>query len=285
MLPNGAPTEIAQTPHSRGGAWTSSGTIVYAPDLVLSGLSRIPAGGSHAEPATLLDASRGETGHGWPVALPDGIHFLYHVKSVDAARRGIYLGRVDRPAARAGEPLFYAESGVAYLPRAGSDEGDLVYLVNGRVEVRRFDNASLSVAANARTVNFLPTEPTLRSSVMVTASAGVMAFADSVIPSGNRLASIAMNGKDLRLWDKADAHNWPRVSPDGRLIARARMDEGRSQPDIWVEDLERGTAYSAIKTLDPDMSPVWSPDGRQLAFVTGGMRIVPSQLRVLLLAP
>jgi Tol biopolymer transport system component len=45
------------------------------------------------------------------------------------------------------------------------------------------------------------------------------------------------------------------------------IDETRSQPDIWVEDLERGTVYLVLSTLEPDMAPVWSPNGRQLAFV------------------
>jgi Tol biopolymer transport system component len=268
-LPNGAPALVAEAPYGRGGTWTSSGTIVYGPDLVLSGLNRIQVNGGKPEPATLLDTSRGETGHVWPVALPDGIHFLYFVRSLQADRRGIYLGRIDRPAQHAGERLFFSDAGAAYVPRAGSDEADLVYLANGRVEARRFNNASLTAAATARTVEFLPSRFTLRGPIAVSASDGVMAFTDSVVPSGNQLASRAMAGKDLRLWENADAHNWPRVSPDGKQIARAHMDETRSQPDIWVEDLERGTVYPVLKTLEPDMAPVWSPDGRQLAFVTG----------------
>ena len=91
------------------------------------------------EPLTLLDESRAETSHWWPVALPDGVHFLYLVRSLDDERRGIYLGRADQPAAHAGERLFYAESSVAYLPIAGSDEAELVYMANGRVESRRFN--------------------------------------------------------------------------------------------------------------------------------------------------
>jgi len=96
-----------------------------------------------------------------------------------------------------------------------------------------------------------------------------MAFADSIIPAAIRLASVKMDGKDLRLWDAAPAHNWPRVSPDGRLIARTHIDATFSQPDIWIEDLERGTVYPALKTLQADMSPTWSHDGRKLAFATG----------------
>jgi Tol biopolymer transport system component len=268
-LPNGAPTPVADAHVGRGGTWTSSGTIVFAPDVILSGLIRVPAEGGMPEPATLLDASRGETSHWWPVALPDGIHFLYYVRSIDADHRGIYIGRVDRPAASAGKRLFYSESGTAYLPRAGSNEAELVYLANGRVEVRRFDNASLVAAASPRTIDFLPSEFTLRGSVMVSASDGVMAFTDTVVQSGNRLASLTLDGKAPRNWEALDAHNWPRVSPDGRLIARTHIDDTRSQPDVWVEDLERGTVYPVLKSQEPDMSPVWSPDGRQLAFVTG----------------
>jgi dipeptidyl aminopeptidase/acylaminoacyl peptidase len=191
------------------------------------------------------------------------------VRSIHAERRGVYLARVDRPAAQAGERLFHAESGVAYLPRAGSREVDLVYLVDGHVEARRFDTVSLKAAPTAHTLDFLPAEFTLNGPVMVTASESVMAYTESAVPSGNQLVSITLDGKDLRSWPAAMAHNWPRVSPDGRLIARPRMDETRSQPDMMVEDLERGTIYPVLKTLEPDMSPVWSPDGRQLAFVTG----------------
>jgi Tol biopolymer transport system component len=268
-LPGGAPTELAAAPHGRGGAWLKSGTIVFAPDLVRAGLSRVSAASGDAVPATLLDRSRGETGHLWPVALPDGVHFLYFVKSIRDDRRGIYLGRADQPAARAGERLFYADSGVAILPHPGSRAADLVYLAHGRVEARRFDNAGLTSAADARTIEFLPSEYALRTAIMVSASEDVMAFAGSTLPSGNRLASVALDGTGARVWDLADAHGWPRVSPDGKRIARGHMDETRSQPDIWIEDLERGTVYPVLKNLDPDMGPVWSPDGRQLAFVTG----------------
>ena len=213
--------------------------------------------------------SRGETSHWWPVALPDGIHFLYLVRSVNDDHRGIYIGRLDRPAARAGERLFFSDSGAVYVPIAGTDEVDLIYVANGRVESRRFNHVSLTVDAHARTLDFLPAKVTVANPLLVSASNDVMAFAETIIPAAMELVSVNLDGKDLRLWEGAPAHNWPRVSPDGRLLARQHIDATLSQPDIWVEDLERGTVYPVLKTLEPDMSPVWSPDGRQLAFVTG----------------
>ena len=268
-LPNGAPAIVTDAPAGRGGTWTASGVMVFGPDLILSGLSRVSADGGNAEPATLLDLSQGETAHQWPVALPDGVHFLYFVRAVNPARRGIYLGRLDRPAAPATVPLFHSDSGAVYVPLAGTEQGDLLYFFEGRVEARRFDPVSLRASANARTVDFLPDENSLSNPVMVSASADVMAFAESVVPSGNLVASFTMSGESLRTWEKSEAQNWPRVSPDGQLLARQHIDETRSQPDIWVEDLERGTVYPVTRTIEPDMAPVWSPDGRQLALVTG----------------
>jgi serine/threonine protein kinase len=268
-LPHGAPAVAADAPAARGGTWAASDVIIFAPDAILSGLSRVPAAGGAAEPATLLDVSLGDSSHWWPVALPDGVHFLYFVRSINDDRRGIYLGRVDRPATDAGEPLFRADSGAVYVPLPGTDEGELFYFFDGRVQVRRFDLARLTASANARTVAFTPGENTLGNPMMMSASPDLLAFVESVVPSEDRLASYAMSGELLRIQEEAQNQNWPRLSPDGRLLARTRIDETRTKQDIWVEDLERGTQHPVTSAMEPNMFPVWSPDGRQLAFVTG----------------
>lgn len=268
-LPHGAPAVMAEAPAGRGGAWTVSDVVVFAPDAVLSGLSRVPADGGVAEPATLLDVSLGDSSHWWPVALPDGSHFLYFVRSINDERRGIYLGRIDRPATHANTPLFRADSGAVFVPLAGTDEGDLFYFRNGRLEARRFNLTHLAASANARTIAITPGANTLGNPMMLNASPDVLAFVESVIPSDGRLASYTMNGELLRIQEEAQNQNWPRLSPDGRLLARTRIDESFTKQDIWVEDLERGAQHPVTTAMEPSMFPVWSPDGRQLAFVTG----------------
>jgi serine/threonine protein kinase/Tol biopolymer transport system component len=268
-LPNGAPAVIANAPVGRGGTWFTSDTIVFAPDVILSGLSRVSAGGGAATPATLLDISLGDSSHWWPVALPDGKHFLYLVRSINDERRGIYLGRIDRPASHAVAPLFRADSGAVFVPLAGTDEGDLFYFLNGRLEARRFNMTRMTASANARTIKFTPGENTLGNPFMMSATADVLAYVESTIPSDNRLASYTMSGELLRIQEKAQNQNWPRLSPDGRLLARTRLDETSTKQDIWVEDLERGTQHPLTRAMEPDMFAVWSPDGRQLAYVTG----------------
>ena len=99
--PRGAPVPLAPTPFAYGASWNASGSILFAPDVILAGISRVSAHGGRAEPVTQLDQSSGDTSHWWPVMLPDGKHFLYHVRSTRDDRIGVYLGRVDRDRARA----------------------------------------------------------------------------------------------------------------------------------------------------------------------------------------
>ena len=142
--PGGAPVKLADAPFALGGAWNRAGVILFAPDIVLAGLRRVSAGGGRTEPATVLDVSRGDNIHSWPAFLPDGDHFLYFVRSTNDERRGVYLGRIDGPASHV-EQLFRSESGAVYVPLPGSNDGALLYVANGRIEVRRFDAARLTV--------------------------------------------------------------------------------------------------------------------------------------------
>ncbi|HSD72329.1 MAG TPA: protein kinase, partial [Thermoanaerobaculia bacterium] len=66
---------IADAANARGGAWSSRGVIVFAPNFRL-GLSRVAVSGGPATPFTRLEEGR-HTTHRWPSFLPDGKHVLY----------------------------------------------------------------------------------------------------------------------------------------------------------------------------------------------------------------
>jgi Tol biopolymer transport system component len=61
------------------------------------------------------------------------------------------------------------------------------------------------------------------------------------------------------------ARNSLRLSPDGKLVAFTRQ-EDRGQ-DVWISDLER--EVDSRLTFDGGRSPVWSPDGTEIAFLRG----------------
>ena len=268
-LAGGAPVAIADAPDGRGGAWSPSGVIVFGPHYTESALARVSADGGQVEPATLLDVSEGDNSHRWPMFLPDGIHFLYFVRASVDERRGVYLGRVDRPASRPNLPLFRSESEAVYAPVTGTNEGVLLYVANGRIEARPFDPTHLAFVGDARTIAVTAGGNTPYHTSMLSPSADVLAFASSPVPYGSRLGSVARNGEDLRISDEREAQGWPRVSPDGRRLARHRIDTVRGNPDIWVDDLERGTSVRVTTAPDQDNLHVWSPDGTRLAYQSG----------------
>jgi len=264
----GAPVMIAAAPDGRGGAWSPSGVIVFSPDLVGSALWKVSESGGRAEPITLLDLERRENSHRWPVFLPDGVHFLYFVRSSLDGRRGVYVGRVDRPASKPDAPLFLSESEAVFAPLSGSAAA-LLYVANGNIEVRRFDAERLAFTGDPQTLAIEAGGNTPYHSAMLSGSNTVLAFATSSVPYGFRLGSVNRDGSNVEFKAVRESTGWPRFSPDGRRLGIQRIDAMRGNPDIWVMDLERGTQVRVTTAPEPDMLPTWSPDGNRLAYVTG----------------
>ena len=264
-LDGGAPVEICAAPDARGGAWSPAGVIVFSPRQIESGLMRVPASGGRAEPATLLDPQHGENAHRWPEFLPDGVHFLYFVRALAAERRGVYIGRIDRAAAMPGQPLFQSESEARFAPVGSGDAGVLLSVANDRVEARPFDPRRRVLTGDPRTLALPAAGNTLHHPMMVSASAGAIAHAAGV-PLGVRLVSAGRQGDALRRSDDPAPQNWPRLSPDGRRLAYARMDVPPGRSDVWIDDLVRGTRVR-VHGNPVALMPVWSPDGERLAYL------------------
>jgi Tol biopolymer transport system component len=265
----GAPVALADAPDGRGGAWSTSGTIVFGPDFTASSLSKVPADGGPVEPATLLDGAQGENSHRYPAFLPDGIHFLFFVRAAAEARRGVYVGRIDQPAARPGTLLFQSESEVAYVPQpSGAEPGALLRVQDGRLEARPFDAGRLVLLGDGRTLPVQAGGPTPHHPSMISASAGVLVSSPSRMPFGMRLMSVDRDGGQLRVAQVDESQNYPRLSPDGQRLVLTRLDPIVGNGDIWVDDLVRGTRVRITTAPEADIFPVWSPDGTRLAYLS-----------------
>ena len=134
-------------------------------------------------------------------------------------------------------------------PQTGRGPGDLVYVRDGGIEVRAFDTAHAALAGDAHRLDAEAGGPTPYHPSMLSASSDVMAFVASSIPFGAHLGFVARNGDGFKLQPESEVQNWPRLSPDGHWLARQRIDVVRGNPDIWVEDIARGTG--ARVTTDP----------------------------------
>ena len=57
-----------------------------------------------------------------------------------------------------------------------------------------------------------------------------------------------------------------RLSPDGRRLAATLSDQGDGVADIWIYDLDRNVGSRLTFQSGNDRSPVWSADGKRVAF-------------------
>jgi Tol biopolymer transport system component len=90
-----------------------------------------------------------------------------------------------------------------------------------------------------------------------------------------QLALLDRQGKVLRRVGPVGRYGQTALSPDGTRIATRWFDTfqpgGRS--DIWVVDIASGKTTPITNDTPPDFAPMWSPDGKQIYYVsarTGG---------------
>jgi mono/diheme cytochrome c family protein len=57
-------------------------------------------------------------------------------------------------------------------------------------------------------------------------------------------------------------------SPDGSRLAVIKIDPDSDTQDVWAFDVATGKGTSITSDSAPDAAPIWSPDGRQIAYVS-----------------
>jgi Tol biopolymer transport system component len=251
----GPPQAVADAPNGRGGAWNRESVILFGLSIN-SPLMQVPASGGEPKQVTELDASR-EASHRWPQFLPDGRHFLYFILSGDPQRQGVYAGSLDSK----------QKTRLVASPVSATSGMGILLFVRERVLLgQRLDAEKLRLVGDA----FPVAEPVgvdaavYRSRVSLSQT-GVLIY-DAGGSVSRRLLWFDRSGKALRTVGPPGEYFNVDVSPDGRRVAAERRDPQTANHDIWLFDVARKA--SARFTFHPavDFLPVWSPDGRRIAF-------------------
>jgi TolB protein len=86
----------------------------------------------------------------------------------------------------------------------------------------------------------------------------------------------ADGGSERRVTDDPAQERYPDWSPDGNSLVFQSDESGRQE--LWVISREdRSSEWSAPRqlTFDGGGYPRWSPDGRWVAYLAGGLRVIP----------
>jgi DNA-binding winged helix-turn-helix (wHTH) protein len=265
VIAGGAPTVLADAPSPLGATWTDAGEIVFS-DRVTGGLSVVSAEGGAARLLTTPDTVRGELRHAWPDAIPGTDWVLLTVAyGIDAGGgdaallststrvlRHLDADATDARALPTGYLLLMRPGATAIQPldlRIQATTGPVLSLPASVVVDRRSGGAQASVAQTG--VRVAITEP----------------------PDGTSAAWLGPSGGLTPVEYSLAGLDDLAITADGRRIAGVER-RGR-RCDLWVVDTGRG-ARTRVTTAARLASPVWSPDGTELAFAVssgGPMRI------------
>jgi eukaryotic-like serine/threonine-protein kinase len=254
----GPPLSLADAPAGRGGAWSTSGVIVFAPDQ--SGpLSQVPAAGGPTTPASHLDESIGESTHRWPVFLPDGKHFLYFARIVQRnEHNGIHVGSLDGNENRL---VVNTEANGSYATG---------YLLFGRettLMAQPFDLKSLTLTGDAQPIaDGIQADFSFSQMTFSASTSDVLVYQTGESDAGSRLTWFDRSGKQGGYMGELGSYFGLALTRDLAHAAVSLVDSRAGAADIWIFDVAR--TLRTRFTFDPGLenSPTWTPDGKEVLF-------------------
>ena len=264
-LGGGVPRFLADAPHGRGGAWSKEGVILFTPDYT-EGLFRISADGGNLRRVTSPDFLKWETSHRWPTFLPDGRRFLFVVRSDHADVRGLFVGSLDSPErTRVGD----ITSSAVYADFPDTRDGYLIFGQTGFLMAQRFFAPEGRVSGEKSVIARLPVpeEDTSVAPVSVSAN-GVLVHGGGSVTRQSLVWVDRRTGKELAVINGEGLYRNPELSPNRQRIAIEKLELKTGQASVWLFHLDRDLRYRYITTPTASYSPVWSPDGKHLLFVS-----------------
>jgi eukaryotic-like serine/threonine-protein kinase len=247
-LTDGAIRDLMAARDALGTAWLPDGSLLYAADR--RDVIRRLRNGVMTD-ATTMHA--GDRWHAFPMAAGDDGSFVY-TAGLDVQRHVVRLVDAD------GERDLVTTSGHGQLV------GDtLLYVRDGVLLGQRL--APKTRQLSGRAVPIALDVGTYSQHSFFTASSRVLITAPAVSRNYQLTWFPLTGGKDAPIGEPGDY--WQvRLSPDDRFAALTETTILLGTLDVWVMPMEGGAGFpeQLTRAVAPDSDPVWSLDGRRLAF-------------------
>jgi serine/threonine-protein kinase len=251
-LDRGAIRDLAAAPNGRGGSWSQSGIILYAPDI-FGRLYQVPAAGGEPRSATRLPKDSVNVTHRLPLFLPDGKHFLFS-QGTTAANGEVLVGTLGSLEARR---LLDHPSNVAYA------DGFLLYARDGVLLAQRFDPRSAELSGSA--VALAPGIESWAFKFLGNySSVGErLVYRETVMPEAQIEWFDPRTGARTALLERGP-YTSIRLSRDGARLLVGRLEGRSSLQNVWLYEPAQGSWSQLSQAAKVQYRFAWSLDGRQV---------------------
>jgi len=258
---------VADAEDGRGGSWSRDGTIVFSRKPSGEGFYQVSSAGGPVSEVTHFNKQRNEDSHRWPWLLPDGRHFVFYMSSTLTQSgsnerdqvAGIYL--YDRKTGKQ-TYLLHTDTGAQYA------NGYLFYLRQENLMAQPFDPSSGTFSGNP-----VPVAEAVQYNsdrwigAFATSASGVLAYISGE-GTQSQLVWYGRDGKEQGRAGSPGRPDVPAISPDGTRVATSLGGAHGTDRDIWIYELARGTATRLTFEGVQAQVPVWTHDGKTVAYTT-----------------